>query len=288
MPTITFYDILNISKTATSNEIKKAYRKMSMIWHPDKNKNSKESHAQFQKIGEAYEILKDDTLKGEYDESLIIEPNLIRMPTIYKGEHNLNGDLENILTQLFSQSSHIFLEPIEPIIETVYITLEQSFYGTNKMLEIDRNVVHLTQFTTSIEKAVIYVDIPQGIDSGERIIVKNGGHIFEHGRQGDVHIIIQVNKHDTFNRIGLDLIATHCISLKESLCGFEFKIKHLSGETYTITNACGKIIPTNHKKSIPKLGIGRGTHIGNLIICFEIEFPESLTEIQLNTLNKIL
>jgi DnaJ-class molecular chaperone len=296
----TFYDILEISNTATNIEIKQAYRKLSMKWHPDKNKNSKESHTQFQKIGEAYETLKDEKLKCKYDELLHSSPNLRRIPTMYDKPNSFQNDLDlfgktepptnlaDILAQLFAQNSHVFLEPIEPIIETIYITLEQAFYGTNKMVTIERKTFHQTHFTSTLENAVIYVDIPQGIDIGERIIIKNNGHIFADGRTGDVHIIVQVNKHNIFNRIGLDLIMTHHISLKESLCGFTFEIKHLSGEIYTITNARGKIIQTNHKKTIPKLGMGRNAHVGNLIIQFEIDFPETLSESQLIGLDKLL
>jgi DnaJ-class molecular chaperone len=293
----TFYNILDISKTATSIEIKKAYRKMSMKWHPDKNKNSKNSHIQFQKIGEAYETLKDEKLKREYDESLQTLPNLMRMPTMYNepknnldlfGENGPPTNLEDILSRLFAQNERVFLEPIEPIIETVYITLEQAFYGANKMVTIERKTIHPTHFTTILEDAVIYVDIQQGIDVGERIVIKNSGHIFADGRTGDVHIIVQINKHTIFNRIGLDLIMTYNISLKESLCGFTFEIKHLSGELYTINNARGNIIPTNHKKTIPKLGMGRNTHVGNLIIQFEINFPTTLSEVQLSELDKLL
>ena len=62
-----FYNVLDISETATADEIKKAYRKLSMIYHPDKNNNSQESTEKFQKISEAYEVLGDTEKKKEYD-----------------------------------------------------------------------------------------------------------------------------------------------------------------------------------------------------------------------------
>ena len=62
-----FYDILEVPETASTDEIKKAYRRLSMIHHPDKNGNSQESTEKFQKISEAYEVLGTPEKKKEYD-----------------------------------------------------------------------------------------------------------------------------------------------------------------------------------------------------------------------------
>ena len=62
-----FYNVLDVSETATADEIKKAYSKLSMLYHPDKNGNSSESTEKFQKISQAYEVLGDAEKKEEYD-----------------------------------------------------------------------------------------------------------------------------------------------------------------------------------------------------------------------------
>ena len=64
---MTFYDILGIDKNATQNDIKKAYRALSLKWHPDKNNNSEESCEKFKQISEAYQTLSDSGKREEYD-----------------------------------------------------------------------------------------------------------------------------------------------------------------------------------------------------------------------------
>ena len=78
------------------------------------------------------------------------------------------------------------------------------------------------------------------------------------------------------------------ITLKESLTGFKFDIKHLNGKTYTINNDSGNIIPSNYIKEIPKLGMTREGIPGKLIIEFSVIFPEKLTEEQIIKLKDIL
>ena len=78
------------------------------------------------------------------------------------------------------------------------------------------------------------------------------------------------------------------ITLKESLIGFSFDIKHLNGKKYTINNDKGNIIPTNYCKEIEGLGMSRDDNIGKLVIDFNIIFPEKLTDEQIEKIKEIL
>ena len=66
------------------------------------------------------------------------------------------------------------------------------------------------------------------------------------------------------------------ISLKEALCGFSFELKYVNDKVFTINNNGGNIIQPEYRKVIPKLGLVRDEHVGNLIIIFHIQFPEKL------------
>ena len=134
----------------------------------------------------------------------------------------------------------------------------------------------------------MYIDIPQGIDDGEILIIREKGNIVDNVK-GDVKIFIKIDNDTEFKRSGLDLFYEKTILLKDALCGFSFLLEHLDGKTYTITNTStvGHVICQNYNKIIPNMGLMRDGHLGNLIISFNIKFPEQLSESVLEELRKI-
>ena len=99
---------------------------------------------------------------------------------------------------------------------------------------------------------------------------------------------IKINNNTEFQRNGLDLIYNKTITLKESLCGFSFDLKYINGKKYTINNHSGNIITPNFKKIIQKMGLERNEHHGNLIIVFNVQFPESLEANVIEKLKEVL
>ena len=131
-------------------------------------------------------------------------------------------------------------------------------------------------FNGSVLYKNIDLDIPKGIDDNELIILKDKGNIRDKN-VGDIKIFIKINNSTKFQRSGLDLYYEKTISLKDSLCGFSFDLKYINGKKYTINNQKGNIIPPNFKKIIPNMGIERNGYVGNLIISFNVHFPENLS-----------
>ena len=95
--------------------------------------------------------------------------------------------------------------------------------------------------------------------------------------KGDLKLHITVKNNTEFKREGLNLKIKKTISLKESLTGFSFDVRHINGKTYTINNDKGNIIPVNYYKEIDNLGMCRDNNTGKLIIKFDIKFPDKLS-----------
>jgi DnaJ-class molecular chaperone len=321
-----FYELLGVSETASPDEIKKAYRSLSLKCHPDRNPNDDGAKEKFQALNEAYETLSDEGKKQEYDMTRNGIPSFFGMPSQAQ-------EMDSLFSMLFGQGFpgggqgfppgfpgggihvsqgfpggqgfpgvHIFpgtrmnfssggftqqsMQKPTPIIKNVSVTMEQVFNGANLPIEIERWVVQNS--VKVVETETIYIPIPKGIDDGELIVLREKGNVIHDSVKGDIKIFIKVDPHPNFQRNGLDLLANQKISLKDALCGFNLEFKHLSGKVYTLNNNNANIICQNYTKTIPGLGLSRESHVGALVISFSIEFPEQLSAEQIAKLKEIL
>ena len=311
----THYDILGVEKDASDADIKKAYRQLSLKYHPDRNK-SDEASSKMQKINEAYNILGNSAEREKYNNELNGGGGGMHPFDNFDGF----GDINNIFNMMFhggggggfpgggfpgggfpgfpgggggirifhngvQVNPSMFMRP-EPIMKKVTIPLEQSYLGCNVQLNIERNIVR--GGSQSKENDVIYVSISPGVDDNEIITIAEKGHIVN-DIKGEIKIIVEVKNDTDFQRNGMDLLYHKKISLKESLCGLVFEINHLNGKKLSINNKSNStIIKPNYRKIVPSLGMIRENHHGNLIIEFDVEFPDSLTPEQVEELSKIL
>ena len=315
-----YYEILEVPKTASDTEIKKAYRTLSLKYHPDRNKTPGANDIS-SKINEAYETLSDPVKRKQYDLGSGGFP--FPMDSGGGGFDDM-GDLGNIFNMMFNGGFHpggmpgggpqirVFhgpgihrmssqmppgMDPFSnifanmqkppPIIKSIRITLEQAYLGCSLPIEVERWVLQNDVKHTELE--TMYIPIHRGIDENEFIILRDKGNIVSDTLKGDIKITIQIDNSSVFKRHGLDLIYTKTISLKESLCGFSIELMHLSGKKLTLSNTTNRtIISPNSKKVIGEFGMVRENTVGNLIIEFIIQFPEKITDEQAKTLSEIL
>jgi DnaJ-class molecular chaperone len=294
----TFYDILGVPKDAAEADIKKAYRSLSLKYHPDRNQ-TEEAKTKIQQINEAYETLGDGSLRKDYD-----------MKRQFGGAspfQNMGGpgeftDINNIFNMMFGgggggpgvkifhngmpQSFHnAFRAPQRPppISTHIELTLEQSYSGCVHPVNIERIIKN--DDSTETEKETIYVNIPAGINHNETVVLHDKGNIVN-SICGYVNITIVIVNNTEFQRHGLDIVYNKRISLKEALCGFTFDINHPSGKKFAINNTGNSsIIKPNYRKIVPGHGMKRENNVGNMIVVFDIIFPDSLTPEQIGILS---
>jgi DnaJ family protein B protein 4 len=299
-----FYEILGVKPDASETEIKKAYRTLSLKYHPDRNP-SDEARTLFPRINEAYEILSDPTKRKQHD----MELNGTAGIFMDGGGANMD-EINNLFNMMFGHGMpgqggfpgiHIFhggnphhfhnvfqsMQKPQPIVMQVKINIETAYNGCSIPVEIERWV--MDGDIKSTENETIYVPIHAGIDDNEIILLKDKGNSLNDNFKGDVKLIIQIENNSIFKRHGLDLIYTHKLSLKDSLCGFSFEMKHLNGQSFTISNISNRsIIAPNSRRAIPNLGMTRDNMKGALIIEFDVQFPSSITDEQSEKLAAIL
>lgn len=318
----TNYEVLGVDKGVSSDEIKKAYRKLSMQWHPDKNLNNKKAEERYKEITSAYTILSDPKKRKEYDFSL---------NNPFGGGSNM-GDISDLLKTFFgsgggpggglngfggggfppgfppgfgrggpnvriftdndSHASHMFFPGMDmekplpaPIVKKISISLKDAYTGITVPVSISRWRVYNNK--KIYEDETIYIKIPPGIDNDEIINHKGKGHIIDNHTKGHVKIHISIKKHDLFIRDGIDLIYTKNITLKEALCGFSIEIMHLNSKSYKINNT-DVIIHPSFIKSVSNHGMKRNGMAGDLIIKFNIKFPDSLEPNVIEQLKQLL
>ena len=311
------YSILGLASTATKEEIKKAYRSLSLKFHPDKTGGNLDAITKFQKISEAYETLGDEQRRADYD--FMGKNQSMRMGGCQEMPFQ---DMEDILSAIFGGgfggggggggpfggNVHVFRagggggmpgmffehapqqqqqqQKPTPIIKTITITMDVVLTGGKIPVEIERFIVEHGH--KIFETETIYVDIPKGIDDNEILILRDKGNINNENAKGDIKLFIKINKNTNFERRGLDLIMNKKITLKESLCGFSFELNYVNGKNYTLNNSSGNIIPPEYVKVIPNMGLTREGHTGNLLVRFHVDFPEKLSEEKMNALSEIL
>lgn len=318
-----YYQVLGVSRDASPDDIKKAFKKMAVKYHPDKNKEEGATE-KFKEIGEAYEVLSDSEKREVYD-------RFGKEGLQGHGQGNPFGGMgmgmEDIFSQIFRQQQTRVNVPIIQI--DLPLTLEELNNGVSKninlnkkvtcdeckgqggkdvqkcdqcngqgMISIIRNMGFMTMNMQQPcpkchgQKTIIkdkcgkckgekHVDkninltlgIEAGTPSDARIMMKGHGHEIEN-HKGDILICIHQKPHPEFKRQNNDLLYNKKITLGDALCGISFNIKHPNGKDIKIDM---EQVKPKQVKIVPNSGIAGK---GNLIINFEIEFPDVTPEMK--------
>jgi len=243
------YQTLGVAKNATPDELKKAYRRLASIHHPDKGGDT----AQFQKIQVAYDTLSDPQKRQQYD-----SPQQHGFPDGFPGGFHFSHqgfDINDIFGQMFGQRQR----PQHPTYKTdVWISLEQVYGGGEQVLQLNIN-----NFNQAIR-----VEIPQGVDNGQQVrydnMIPNATLLVE----------FRIKPHHKFERRGMHLYATHKISVLDLIVGDEFEFTTISGKTLAV-----KVNPKTQPGSMLRIsgqGLTRGGIAGDQMILLDPFIPDTI------------
>lgn len=288
MAYIDYYKVLGLQKTASADEIKKAYRKLARKYHPDLNPNNKEANKHFQEVNEANEVLSDSEKRKKYDAygadwqhaDQFEQARRSRQQSPfgsgqrgYAGADFGNGDFSDFFESMFGGSGGRSSS-----------RGSMRFQGQDLQAELE---LPLMDAYTTQKRAItvngknLRIAIPAGIDSGQVIKLKGQGMPGTNGgSNGDLFITINIMNDPTYKRLQDDLYLSHELDLYTAVLG---------GETMVETPT-GKVklkIPAGTQNGTKVRLKGKGFPVyknegafGNLYVTYQVKLPTSLSEKQ--------
>ncbi len=276
MEFIDYYKILEIEKTATEDDIKKAYRKLARKLHPDLNPNDKDAAKKFQAINEANEVLSDTEKRKKYDlygkdwqHADKFEQHQQQQHSNQRGQQfydNDEGDFSSFFESMFGRG--------ERSRQTKY--RGQDYNAELTLSLIDAMGTH--QQTLTVNGKNIRITIPAGIENGQVIKLKGyGAPGANGGPPGDLYITFKIAANADFKRLGNDLFTKATIDLYTALLGGETTIETLKGKVKLKVNP-----ETQYGTKIRLKGKGfpvykKEGEAGDLYVTYEIKLPANLT-----------
>jgi curved DNA-binding protein len=289
-----YYKILGVGKTATQDEIKKAYRKLANKYHPDKTKGDKAAEEKFKDINEANGILSDPVKRKKYDqfgadwkhyEEAGQQPGGFDWSKYTGGrggrEHTMSQEefsamfgeegIGNIFESIFGQQSggkggrRSRASKGEDFEAETTLTLEEAYHGSERLLKIHDQTIKIA--------------MKPGIADGQVLrVAGKGGRGSNGGPNGDLYITIRIAPHAEFQRRGNDLYCDRPVELYTAVLGGKARIKTIKGTVdVDITRE------THNGKVLRLLGLGMPVYgtkneFGNMYVTVVIQLPDHLSE----------
>ena len=265
-----YYSTLGINRNASQDEIKKAYKKMSMQHHPDRTGGD---DSKFKEINEAYQTLNDPQKKQMYDQFGTADP---RQHQYRSGdfEFNFNGSpfsgFDDIFSEMFGGQRR--QRTNRPIQVAVDVSLEDVLSGKQIGMEIQ---------LLSGRTKVVTVDVPAGVEHGQQIRYSGiGDDSNRQARPGDVILHIRVLNHPVYERAGDNIVCNSQVDVFDLMIGGKTVIKTLEGRTLDINIPAGTqpdTVLSCRGEGLPNV---RTKRRGNLLIRIKAKIPKSLTQEQ--------
>ena len=286
-----YYEVLEVSKTSSKTEIKRAYRTLAKQHHPDVNPNDPVAEERFKRVSEAYAVLSDSEKRSAFDEfgEIALDPNFdaerARQANQafgggFTGGAPGGGGIEDLFSNLFSRGGGPAgfrggpLRRAGPGLEAdLTLDFSEAALGGEQRLTINRPTADGGSRTDTVA-----VRIPAGVADGGQIRLRGkGGEGHGGGPPGDLFARIRVRPHALFRREKRDLYIDVPITVKEAILGSKVDVPTLTGRI-TVSVPAGTDGGTKLRlrgKGVPSPSGGQA---GDLFAVIQIKVPDDLDD----------
>jgi len=315
-----YYEILGVSKESSSDDIKKAYRNLAKLYHPDKNPNNSEAEENFKQVSEAYETLSDPEKKNRYDNAERFSGfgfnNTGRQRPIRVGE-SIKLNVKLTLEEIFSGVKKTYKFKRNDICSscdghggTDIITcstcngsgiLVQTF---NTPIGYIRQAIECPDCNGSgqtyknkcdvcngdgvnLVDETVEINVPYGVLDGATFIMGGKGHAIKSGRHGDLYIIINELPHHKFIRDGNNLKIKLNLSYPQLVLGDKVEVETIDGSRIRVNIPEFSQVDTNLKVIGKGMAEFKGSNRGDMIITLGVNIPKKIDDETRDVLEKL-
>ncbi len=287
-----YYKVLDVERTASTEEISKAYRKLARKFHPDLNQEDKNAKKRFQEVQQAYDCLNDPEKRKMYDQFGANYEQYGGKNPFHGGQPSGSGgggfdfgdifgkggvDIGDIFGQFGGGQGRSRRAP-QPrgadIAAEIAVPLKTIIHGGETRIQLDHNG----------KMESINVKIPAGIEPGKKIRLRGQGQPSEIGKPGDLILKVNLEPHPYFKIVGNNLELRLPISIPEAVKGARIDVPAPSG---MVTLTIPPMSNSGKKLRVKGQGMkGLAGAVGDMVVELMIRLPEQIPDVSIEAIEK--